>query len=790
MAFNQSSQIHIQRNANNIVYGNQSNYSNNDNDSRPEILRNLAQYAAPNACYDSEQRFPPPNCHTGTRVQLIEKLSHWIEDSSNIFRVFWLYGTAGIGKSAIAQHIAEKYAGTKLAAAFFFSRNDSTRDKIGPFVASLAYQLCNTTGDSPLRMKIIDTIRNDPNVFQTSCENQARKLIIETCGRVISESDASQRLEKEQPNLIVVDGLDECAERQSQERPSRASYPDRLSRRDFSRCLEVFDINTLDTINWDIRLYLVDQFVALREKHWRVLGHEDSSWPGDRVIDQLVDRADGQFIFAVTVVKYLDTDDELPQDRLDTIMRIYTDAGSESPYSALDALYHQILSSCHKWERVQGILRLLVTPHQPLQGGERSDTFVWRSPKFISLLLNIQSMYWQPFSFRLHSVILIPDSRGDGGRGMFDNPSIPIVIAHASFSEFLSDSNRSGPFHTPKMTVPEYCDCVATTLIRELSAFAISYPFYHLQSFADALSLWFEMVWHAEGFVKFSCESWDRYCLKVVSPSANLLCELEKLDIYPVIAMSVAFKKGLPLERERIIQWAKGLNNPNLQTFIEDLEDSNQELYITFSSKGISESRLSVLSDAFMFEQRLYCLGSGLTDFQRRVIGDLTGSHVKAEVDVWCYGIEQPKVRRRGYSRKIGSSLRITKKNAEVFKRVSNELDDERIKFRYSPRDMASRIRYTAILLLEDIKNDTRVNLSRFPRLRENDLVHLVASMRERIEALSLEFSDEGFKLVETVKQDDVGAGSPSSQTLTGHRYIGMLKVKSRSTRKRKESPP
>ncbi|KAK7029497.1 hypothetical protein VNI00_014530 [Paramarasmius palmivorus] len=393
MAFNQSSQIHIQRDANNIVYGNQSNYSNNDNDSRPEILRNLAQYAAPNTCYDSEQRFPP-NCHTGTRVRLIEKLSHWIEDSFNIFRMFWLYGTAGIGKSAIAQHIAEKYAGTKLAAAFFFSRNDSTRDKIRPFVASLAYQLCNTTDDSPLRSKIIATIRL-PNILRKD----------------ISESDASQRLEKEQPNLIIVDGLEECAEKRGRPEPH---IRDRLTRRDFSRYLEVFDINTLDTINWDIRLYLVDQFVALREKHWRVLGHEDSSsWPGDLAIHQLVDRADGQFIFAVTVVTYLDTDDELPQDRLDTIMRIYTDAGSESPYSALDAFVIPsdpiVLSQVGEGTRN---LPPFGHPHQPLQGGERSDTFVLAFSKIHLLTLEYPRARTSSPSPSVAFCYLTPDNAG------------------------------------------------------------------------------------------------------------------------------------------------------------------------------------------------------------------------------------------------------------------------------------------------------------------------------------------------------------------------------------------
>ncbi|EEB99259.1 hypothetical protein MPER_01093 [Moniliophthora perniciosa FA553] len=112
------------RDAYNIVYGNQINnvygstLSNKLDDSK--ILKLLAQQAAPNACYDSEQRFPPPNCHPGTRTRVIEKLSKWIGDDSRTTKVFWLYGFAGVGKSAIAQNLAEKHTPQRVAASFFF----------------------------------------------------------------------------------------------------------------------------------------------------------------------------------------------------------------------------------------------------------------------------------------------------------------------------------------------------------------------------------------------------------------------------------------------------------------------------------------------------------------------------------------------------------------------------------------------------------------------------------------------------------------------------------------------
>ncbi|EEB93464.1 hypothetical protein MPER_07873 [Moniliophthora perniciosa FA553] len=61
-------------------------------------FRTLAEKAATNACYNSEQRFPPPNCHPGTRTTILNKLSSWIDDDSKTTRVFWLHASAGVGK--------------------------------------------------------------------------------------------------------------------------------------------------------------------------------------------------------------------------------------------------------------------------------------------------------------------------------------------------------------------------------------------------------------------------------------------------------------------------------------------------------------------------------------------------------------------------------------------------------------------------------------------------------------------------------------------------------------------
>ncbi|KAK7026694.1 hypothetical protein VNI00_015567 [Paramarasmius palmivorus] len=506
MSFN-GSHVNVGRDANNVVHGDQINnvyhLTETVQTTESRAFERLAEKAAPNACYDSEQRFPPPNCHEGTRVQMIADISEWIEDESKPTSARWLHGTAGIGKSAIAQHIAEKYAARGvLGGAFFFSRSDSTRDNIGPFVASLAYQFCKARSPlgEVLGPKIIENIAQDPNILHTSCENQLRQLILEPCFRI--EPTIRKDLP---PNLLIVDGLDECVDIDEQERvlellrmllatptfPSwiilLCSWPeppihDALHHPNFKGHLVSYDMNTSDELNRDIIQYLKDGFSCLRRKYRRVLGIQGATRPGNHVINELVGRADKQMIFAVTVIKYIDTREELPQDRLETVRQIFVEADTDSPYSVLDLLYHQILSTCGKWDKVQCVLRLLVTPHQPLHELHRhigDSNVAWRSPAMIGLFLDVQEARVRVMLDKLHSVLRIPsdeehDSRRTNGSNdsHFNKHPDNVYIAHATFTEFLGDRCRSAQFYTPIMTQSEYCELLSMFSLRHLSELA------------------------------------------------------------------------------------------------------------------------------------------------------------------------------------------------------------------------------------------------------------------------------------------------------------------------------
>ncbi|KAF9261224.1 hypothetical protein L218DRAFT_870559, partial [Marasmius fiardii PR-910] len=177
-------------------------------------LSDLESRVAFSALHDSEARYPQPNVLPGTREEILRRLSHWCEDSSKESRVYWVNGAAGVGKSAIAQALCEKYIQTgQLAAAFFFSRNDSTRDKIDPFIATIAYQFSTSRALEPLIASLINhTPHLMSGVWHKVWENQFQALIQEPCAQV------DPRQWPKLPRLVVIDGVDECIEVNSQKR--------------------------------------------------------------------------------------------------------------------------------------------------------------------------------------------------------------------------------------------------------------------------------------------------------------------------------------------------------------------------------------------------------------------------------------------------------------------------------------------------------------------------------------------------------------------------------------------
>ena len=105
----------------------------------------LEERNVPGAAHNSAEREceSAAPCEQGTWEHVIVEVSQWVDgDGDGADRpILWLHGPAGCGKTTIAHTIAEQYAGERVAASVFFSRNRAERSEITNFFPTLAYQL-------------------------------------------------------------------------------------------------------------------------------------------------------------------------------------------------------------------------------------------------------------------------------------------------------------------------------------------------------------------------------------------------------------------------------------------------------------------------------------------------------------------------------------------------------------------------------------------------------------------------------------------------------------------------
>jgi len=360
--------------------------------------------------------------------------------------ILWFYGPAGAGKSAIAHKIAERCDLEKLLlACFFFSRSDPARSNSKSLITTISYQIAiNIPGT---REKIAAAVERDPLILNRSLEAQVAALIVEPLREPLEAGYFNAPTSR---RLIIIDGLDECDPPAVQcsilEVISRlfrdyrlpllvfiASRPERHLTHSFSTgsLPEFHTTLALDDTykpDDDIRLYLSDNFREVKTTH-PMKRYLDHSWPFDDVLESLVEKSSGQFIYASTVAKYISSIRHQPADRLNVVLGIRPPRHvREMPFGELDALYTHIFTSIEDRETVLLILGiwLLVVASPGYLGmyTEALEDFLLLNRGDIEMLLG-----------DLSAVITVSD----------DHPFIHIL--HASLRDFLLDAARSKEFH-------------------------------------------------------------------------------------------------------------------------------------------------------------------------------------------------------------------------------------------------------------------------------------------------------------------------------------------------------
>ena len=346
--------------------------------------------------------------------------------------VYWLNGLAGTGKSTIAQTFSEMVARTGiLGASFFCSRDYIDRRELKNIFPTLSYQLaCRYPA---FRSQVIRTIKQDPSVAKSSLITQLKDLIIEP----LSSTNISC--------IIVVDALDECVDDQPAsallsvlgrhvKSLSSAKFfitgrPEPRIRSGFRLPLlepftQIFLLHQVESTNvdGDIRLYLQEKLSAIAKRRSDL--DLSDPWPSDEDLTALTKKSSGLFIFASTLVRFIESDHHEPNKRLQLIVNPPESTVQEGR-AGIDLLYTQVFlhafsdaEEAVEFEILRRVLGAVLLAFHPLSGGQ------------ISKILGIDTSISTTLR-HLHSVLLVPNE-----------DSKEIRVFHKSFPDFLQDPNR------------------------------------------------------------------------------------------------------------------------------------------------------------------------------------------------------------------------------------------------------------------------------------------------------------------------------------------------------------
>lgn len=358
---------------------------------------------------------------------------------------------AGTGKSTIARTVARQYYERGcLGASFFFSRDRADVSHAGMFFTSIAVQLAS--GSTHLRSVICEAIKEHSDIASQGPRDQWTQLLLQPLSKLNANSVSS-------PLIIVIDALDECEGDNDIRRiiqllaeagnlrttrlrvfvTSRPETPIRLGFRDIRGILHrdlVLDYISRTTVDHDISVFFRKCFGEIRDDY------EDlpADWPGDEMLAFLVQRADGLFIYAATVCRFIKGDEQWPpQDLLELVISSCSPTGlpgrghstpSNPPTFELDKMYLQILM--HPFRKVlderdrlklsqifKQVVGSMVILSEPL------------SPAALAGLLGLRKELINQRLRHLHSIIHVPESSG-----------LLIRLLHPSFRDFLIDEQR------------------------------------------------------------------------------------------------------------------------------------------------------------------------------------------------------------------------------------------------------------------------------------------------------------------------------------------------------------
>lgn len=296
------------------------------------------------------------------------------------------------------------------------------------------------------REKLASILDADPHILDRA--SGPIDLLVRLIGDS-SENSKSPSL----PFLIIIDGLDEChgnddvslvlAQILALIQDHRLPFRFLIFSRPEPHIQDAFDSPPMEGLTkkmslygnhgarQDVLHYLRSEFTRIHDskRHKDIIQFVPKPWPSEGVVEKIAHRSGGYFIYASTVIRYVDEEYFSCTERLEEVLQSRSDLDS-TPFAELDNLYKQILSTCPK-ARVFLLKQVLgFMAFWPFSFTSDIEYYLRLQPGQVRLMLR-----------GLHSLVrfkISPTSKWIGPR---------IHSFHASFLDFLLDEDRAGEYY-------------------------------------------------------------------------------------------------------------------------------------------------------------------------------------------------------------------------------------------------------------------------------------------------------------------------------------------------------
>ncbi|XP_006457553.1 hypothetical protein AGABI2DRAFT_123410 [Agaricus bisporus var. bisporus H97] len=449
-----------------------STFIDNSSSTADNFMEKLLQHTIIGAEFDSSDRDPPPRCHPGTRLAILQRCLDFIIQCHDEGKLRWVVGPAGVGKSAVMQIVAEKAPDGVIFASVFLSvngRQDGTK-----IIMTIAYQLAVKC--QPYHRFIRYELTKDPSLMRKALSVQFQKFIVEPF--------IHQRLfNPPRRFLILIDGLDECSNPRTQQELlelisefciSNPTSPIAwiVASRPEPHITSFFDdvkvalayskeelVVDSDEACEDVQLYLCNELKKIQSRYPTL--QRMRQWPFEHEFTKIATAAGGLFAYASTVIRYIDDSDYGdPAAQLNDVL-VAIDAspkddtsGTNGPLAQLDTLYERILSKIP--DKVMVNTRKLLLLYL-------SDRWAGLNFRQQCNMLGLTENTAYGAVRHLHAVAKVPE--------LDEANNENIKYFHKSFRDYLFDFKRSRFSHDVLYEADELMAEISLRVIEEVPDF-------------------------------------------------------------------------------------------------------------------------------------------------------------------------------------------------------------------------------------------------------------------------------------------------------------------------------